>query len=153
MDLRRLTRPELIFPDLPGSDAPTVLQSLATRFSEATGLGDAREIYRRISEREKLASTGIGDGVAIPHCKLPPVKDPILAIGITREAIDFAAIDGEPVRLFFLILSPEDAPAAHLKALSEVSRWIKETDLAPALLANSSAEEILVLLGDAAKQP
>ncbi|MCB1037128.1 MAG: PTS sugar transporter subunit IIA [Acidobacteria bacterium] len=152
MRLLSLTRPELIFLDLPGSDSPTVLQSLATRVAEIEGLGDAQEIYRRILEREQLASTGIGAGVAIPHCKLAQLREPILTIGITREPIDFAAIDGAPVQLFLLILSPEEPPAAHLKALSTVSRWIKEASPAPALLAASDVQDILSILEAAAAE-
>lgn len=152
MRLASLTRPELIFPDLPGTDGPTVLQSLATRVAEESGLGDAQEVYRRILEREQLASTGIGDGVAIPHCKLAQVQEPILAVGITREAIDFGAIDGQPVHIFLLILSPEDAPAAHLQALSAVSRWVKETGPA-ALLAGGDRQGIYAILEDAAAPP
>ena len=146
MELETLTRPDLIFPDLPGTDGPTVLQALARKVSEARDLGDSEEIYRRLLERERLASTGIGAGVAIPHCKLPKVEEPVLALGITREPIDFSAIDGEPVRLFLLILSPEDSPAAHLQALSAVSRWVKEKEPMEALLASPDVQGITTIL-------
>ncbi len=149
MELATLTRSDLIFLEVPGTDGPTVLQALARNVAQAQGLGDGQEIYRRLLEREQLASTGIGAGVAIPHCKLPKLEKPLLALGITTEPIDFSAVDSQPVRLFLLILSPENAPAMHLQALSAVSRWIKEAEPAEALLASPDIEGISTILATA----
>jgi PTS system nitrogen regulatory IIA component len=120
-----LTRPELIFSDLPASDGREVLRELADRVA-ATGLtGDAGALYRALLEREQLGSTCIGHGVAIPHCKLRGLDHGILAVGIARPPVDFGAADGEPVSLFFLVLSPDDQPAEHLQTLARISRWVR----------------------------
>ncbi len=120
-----LTRPDLIFADLPPTDARGVLRELADRVA-ATGLvRDGAALYRALLEREQLGSTGIGRGVAIPHCKLKGLAQGILAVGIARPPVDFGAPDGNPVALFFLVLSPDDSPAEHLQTLARISRWVR----------------------------
>src|SRR5260370_19045858 len=92
-----LTRPELIFSDLPATDSREVLRELAERVA-ATGLArDAGALYRALLEREQLGSTGIGRGVAIPHCKLKGLEQGILAVGIARPPDEVCAADGDPV--------------------------------------------------------
>jgi len=125
MRLDELTKPELIFPDLPGADVHTVLREFAGRLEERGLVGDADDLYQRLNEREELGSTGIGSGVAIPHCKAKGLDGVILAIGISNRGVDFAAVDGAKVHLLFLIISPTDQPTAHLHALSAVSKWAK----------------------------
>jgi PTS system nitrogen regulatory IIA component len=120
-----LTRPELIFADLPVTDSRGVLRELAERVA-ATGLvRDSAALYRALLEREQLGSTGIGRGVAIPHCKLKGLVQGILAVAIARPPVDFGAPDGDPVALFFLVLSPDDSPAEHLQTLARISRWVR----------------------------
>jgi fructose-specific phosphotransferase system IIA component len=125
MRLDQLTRPDLIFPDLPGTDVHSVLREFAQRIEEHGLVKDADDLYHRLNEREELGSTGIGMGVAIPHCKAKGLKGVVLAIGISKRGVDFEAVDGSKVHLFFLIISPTDKPTAHLKALSAVSKWVK----------------------------
>src|SRR5258708_9009273 len=120
-----LTRPELIFSDLPATGSRGVLRSLAERVA-ATGLvRDAGALYRALLEREQLGSTGIGRGVAIPHCKLKGLEQGVLAVGIARPPVEFGAAHGHPVALFFLVLSPDDSPAQHLQTLARISRWLR----------------------------
>ena len=125
MRLANLTHPELIFPHLPGSDRPTVLRAFAEKLAEISPVTDAEDLYRRLSEREDLGSTGLGSGVAIPHCKMDGLSEVVVAIGLCEHPVDFEAEDGEPVDLLFLLVSPEDAPAEHLKSLSAISKWVK----------------------------
>jgi PTS system nitrogen regulatory IIA component len=120
-----LARPELIFSDLPVTDSRGVLRELSERVA-ATGLvRDAEVLYRALLERERLGSTGIGGGVAIPHCKLKGLEQVILAVGIAKPPVDFGAPDANPVALFFLVLSPDDSPAEHLQTLARISRWVR----------------------------
>src|ERR1700720_3297369 len=120
-----LPRPELIFSDLPATDRRGVLRELAERVA-ATGLvRDADVLFRALLEREQLGSTGIGHGVAIPHCKLQGLEQGILAVGIARPPVDFGAADGAPVAMFFLVLLPDDSPAEHLQTLARISRWVR----------------------------
>lgn len=146
MNLDELTSPALIFPGLPGSDVPTVLRALADRVHEAGRVDDADELYERLSEREELGSTGLGNGVAIPHCKLDGIDEVVMAIGICQRKVDFGAVDGKPVDVFFLIVSPEKRPAEHLKALAAVSRWLKRDDHVAEVRRRASREAIHDLL-------
>ena len=122
MHLGALTKPELIFVGLPGSDRPTALKALADKVTAASVLQDADVLYERLLEREELGTTGIGAGVAIPHCKMKNLDEVIVAIGVSQRGVDFAAEDGQPARLLFLVVSPEGRPADHLQSLSAISR-------------------------------
>jgi PTS system nitrogen regulatory IIA component len=148
MDLQSLTRPELMFSDVPGSDPPTILQALA---ESVVGAGaapvEAKELYAKLWEREELGSTGIGSGIAIPHCKLARGREVVLAVAVSREPVEFDALDRQPVRLFFVLVSPEGAPAEHLKALAAVSRWVKVEDHVQGLLSAGSPDAMFALLG------
>ncbi len=125
MDLDSLIDPALVFSDLGSSDRPALLRELAERVVDAGRLSDAEELYRRLWEREQLGSTGIGAGVALPHCKMSRIDRVVVAVALLREGIEFSAVDGQPVRLVFLVVSPEDQPAAHLHCLAAISKWIK----------------------------
>jgi fructose-specific phosphotransferase system IIA component len=120
-----LTRPELIFPDLAAADAREVLRTFAERLAAAGVVADAAALYRALWEREQLGSTGIGHGVALPHCKLKGMDQAVVAVGVVEPAIDFGSPDGEPVAVFFLVLSPAEEPAEHLQVLARVSRWVR----------------------------
>ncbi|MBP2687916.1 MAG: fructose transporter subunit [Deltaproteobacteria bacterium] len=93
-----------------------------------------------LMEREGLGSTGIGEGVAIPHGKVPGIDRLVAAFGRSREGVQFASIDGKPARLFFLILAPENSAGMHLKALARISRLLKDERFRGRLLAAEDAE-------------
>ena len=93
-------------------------------------------------EREKLGSTGIGDGIAIPHGKLKGLDRLMISFGRSRQGIDFDAIDGKPVHIFFLLMAPESSTGQHLKALAKISRMLKDPEFRSGLLEAKSAEEI-----------
>ena len=146
MHLDELTNLGLIFADLPGTDVHTLLRAFADRVADEGAVSDADDLYRRLYEREELDSTGLGSGVAIPHCKMEGLDAVVLSIGLHRRGVDFAAVDKQPVHLFFLIVSPDDQPGAHLKALSAVSKWVKADDHVPRILEQSDPQAILALL-------
>jgi nitrogen PTS system EIIA component len=123
--LASLTRPELIFPDLPSQDRASVLRALAGKIAGLGLVRDPDDLFQKLWEREQLGSTGIGSGIAIPHCKLPGLSEGVVAIGMAPGGVDFGAADGQPVRLLFLVLSPSASPAEHLQVLATISRWIK----------------------------
>ena len=110
---------------------------------------DGRGLFERLLEREELCSTGIGSGVAIPHCKIPRLEQAVLAIGISKDAVDFMALDGKPVNTFFVLASPEDKPALHLKVLSAISRWLRAEPDLDARLRNLDPAEIFEYLARA----
>lgn len=132
MDLSDLIIPEGIIPSLKAKSKKQVLQELAARASDITKI-DQREIFDTLLQRERLGSTGIGSGIAIPHGKIASLNNIVSLFARLDEPIDFDSIDNEPVDLIFLLLAPEGAGADHLKALARISR----------LLRNSSAMEKL----------
>ena len=146
MRLDSLTDPELIFPEIDAPDREAVLREMSDRLERRRVIQSSKELYDRLMEREQLGSTGVGSGVAIPHCKLKDLSKVVLAIGITREGVDFGAIDTKPVRLFFLVVSPSDAPAAHLQVLAAISRWLKEDSHASRVLELHDRQAIYDLL-------
>ena len=150
MRLSSLTRPDLIFVDLPGADGPTVLRAFADRVVERGVVADADTLYRRLLEREKLGTTALGHGVAVPHCKIDDLGEVVVAVGIFRRGIDFEAADGAPVKLLFLVISPNSAPAAHLQSLSAISRWVQTNNHVDKILEVEDPQAILELL---ARQP
>lgn len=146
MHLDELTRLELIFPELPGADIHTILQAFAERIADSGLVTDADDLYRHLDEREQLGSTGIGGGVAIPHCKAEGIAEVVLAIGISAKGVDFEAVDSQPVRLFFLIISPLQKPTAHLRALSAVSKWVKADKHVERILELNDRQAIFEML-------
>lgn len=131
-----------IYLDLPGGSMAETLSEMARRLASAGQVRDADDLTRRLLEREKLGCTGLGNGLAIPHCKLAGLDGPLVAIGIVPGGVDFRALDGRPVRLVLLVLSPAEAPAGHLQALARISRLVKTPGVTEAILSAGSPEEV-----------
>lgn len=146
MHLGELTKPDFVFVGLAGSDRPTVLKAMADRLVSSSTLDDADALYQRLWEREELGSTAIGSGVAIPHCKIKNLDEVLVAIGTSNRGVDFASEDQQPVRLLFLIVSPEGKPAAHLRSLSAISKWVKNRANVDQILEMEDPEAIYQLL-------
>ena len=146
MRLDSLTRPGLVFPRLDVSDQEGLLRFLANCLAEQNVVGDARKLFDKLVEREELGSTGIGSGIAIPHCKYKGLDEVVRAVASTTLPIDFRAMDEKPVRLFFCVVSPTSNPAAHLQCLAAISKTVADRDLVESLLAAKSPAEVLTLL-------
>lgn len=112
------------------------------------GRGDAvvDSVLSSVREREQVLSTGIGGGVAIPHGKTPHVDQLVLVAGVAPQAIDFDALDGAPVRLFFLLIGPESSSGAHVKTLSRISRLLRRDRLRTELASAASPEQFLTVI-------
>ncbi len=150
MNLDSLTDPELVFPDLVCFDRPTLLRAMAERIVQAGRLSDVEDLYDKLWEREQLGSTGIGAGVAVPHCKMTGIDQVLVAVALLREAVEFGAIDDQPVQLVFAVVSPEDQPAAHLHCLAAISKWIKADRHVERLLETRDLSAICGLPGEEA---
>lgn len=146
MGLASLIRSELVFPQLPGSDRLTVLRALSERIAQAGFIQAPESLYQKLCEREELGSTCVGQSVAIPHCKLKGLDEVLVSVAISEKGVDFGAEDDVPVRLFFAVISPEDAPAAHLQSLALISRWIQTNSHVEKLIELSDYEAILAFL-------
>ena len=123
-----------------------VLRELVQLVAGDRGNSDAEPILDSVCEREQVLSTGIGGGVAIPHGKTPHVDQLILAAGVSPYPIDFDALDGKPVQLFFLLVGPESASGAHVKALSRISRLLRRDQLRADLMAAQTPEAFLTVV-------
>lgn len=149
MLLGSLTRPELIFSGLEAADRPELLRALSSRIAALGLVRDGGELFKRLAEREQLGSTGIGSGIAIPHCKIAGLREEIVAVGLVPAGVDFEAADGRPVRVVFLVISPSDAPAQHLQVLAAISRWIKSGGNAERILELSEPRAVHQFLQEA----
>jgi nitrogen PTS system EIIA component len=138
-----------IFPDLADGTVEEVLAEMAAGLARAGVVGDGKDVARRLVERERMGSTGLGAGLAIPHCKLKELSEVVLAVGVSHREIDFLSADGEPVTLVFLVLSPADAPALHLQALARISRVIRMPGIAESLRRKETTAEIAAVLKEA----
>ena len=145
--LATLIHPDLIFPHVDAPGATEALRFFAARIAEQSGL-EADAVFDGLAEREKLGSTGIGGTVAIPHCRMKGLKSAFLAVGISPSGVDFAAADGKPVHLFFVIVSPQSDPQQNLKFLSAISRWVKEDGNVDKVVSLSDPKEIRSVLED-----
>ena len=131
-----------IIEELKATSKRAVLAELSEIFSrDQKGLAPGAMVDVLL-EREKLGSTGIGDGIAIPHGKLKGLDRLVISFGRSRQGIDFDAIDGKPVHIFFLLMAPESSTGQHLKALAKISRMLKDPEFRNGLLEAKSAEEI-----------
>ena len=114
---------------------------------------DQEEVLRAVREREAVLSTGIGHGVAIPHGKSAAVGELRMAAGTAAAPVDFDALDGRPVALFFLLVGPETAAGPHIKALSRISRLVRNDEVRSRLIAARNADEFLSALHEAEATP
>jgi PTS system nitrogen regulatory IIA component len=141
--------PRLVLPDLEAATLEGALAEMSERLAAGGIVQDPQALTQRLIERERLGCTGLGSGIAIPHCKWKGIDNVVLVIGRSRRGIDFHSPDGVPVTLLFLILSPVDAPGLHLQVLARISRRLKTTGVAESLRRASTADEIREILKDA----
>jgi nitrogen PTS system EIIA component len=145
MPLNDLLAAHAVLPALKSKNKKQVLQEVAARAAELCGRSE-REIFETLLHRERLGSTGIGQGVAIPHGKLPALERLVGVFARLEKPIDFDALDGEPVDLIFLLLAPEGAGADHLKALARIARLLRDEKIATQLRAARDENALQALL-------
>lgn len=133
----------ILFLNAPNRD--TTLKMMVDQIDAVKKLDDKEHFYKAIIDREKIVSTGIGIGVAIPHAKLPGFEDFFIAIGILQKGVDWDALDGSLVRLVFMIGGPDDKQTEYLQILSSMTGAIKNEELRKKLLTLNSADDILSL--------
>jgi PTS system nitrogen regulatory IIA component len=145
MLLSDLVAPNAVIPALKVNGKKQAIQELAARAAALTGGGE-RAIFDILMQREKLGSTGVGNGIAIPHGKLPKLGKLFGLFARLDRPIDFDALDGQPVDLVFLLLAPETAGADHLKALARVARLLRDHDVARKLRDSRDAGALYAVL-------
>ncbi len=146
MKITEILSPEMVLPDLKGTTKAEILNELAGCFAAQYPAMKSADLAAVLAERERLGSTAIGDGIAIPHGKVRGVSKILGAFGRHRTGVDFESLDGGPTRLFFVLVAPEDSTSLHLKALARVSRLFKDNAFRDRLLAAGEADEIYRLI-------
>jgi PTS system nitrogen regulatory IIA component len=145
-----LVKPERIRVPLNGQDKASILAELVDLVARSEGREGEREaIYRAVLEREGVLSTGVGDGIALPHAKYEGLDGMVMAAGVSRNPVDYGSLDGKPVRLFFLLIAPESAAGAHVRALSRLSRVMRDPALRSRLIEASDEVAFFRVLGEA----
>ena len=142
MRLSEILNEDSIIPELRARDKRGVLEELAEPISQNEPSIDKSALVRVLLDRERLGSTGIGDGVAIPHGKFQGIRQPIISFGRSRKGLDFDSMDGEPAYLFFLLVAPENSASIHLKALAKIAKILKNSSFRKVLMEAPTKKEL-----------
>ncbi|MCZ7555910.1 MAG: PTS sugar transporter subunit IIA [Bacteroidia bacterium] len=148
MKITSILTEDLIKVNIPGDTKEDVINAIIDLAAKSQKIKDLEKVRQAIFEREKIMSTGVGKGFAIPHGKTDAVTDIVAAFGVTEKAIDYQSLDHEPVRLLFLLIGKDSLVGAHIKLLSRISRLMNKEELRSKLLQAGSSAEILTVLKD-----
>jgi len=143
--------PGAIIPELPSGTKETAIRAMVSSLQKAGSIKteDEENIVAAILKREELGSTGIGRGVAVPHTKHGSTDKLIAAVALAKDGVDFASLDGEPVYIVFLLVSPPDRPGDHLRGLENISRHLRNDNFCKFLRQSKTADDIWDLLAEA----
>ena len=142
MNMRDALKESCVIADLKSVTKNEVLREMASSLKEAGLVPDVEEAVNVILERERLGSTGIGDGIAIPHGKMKGIDHILCAFGRSKEGVDFDAVDGKPVHILFLLLAPEDSAGLHIQMLSRISRILRDPSLRKRLAEQGKQKDL-----------
>ncbi|MBN1449299.1 MAG: PTS sugar transporter subunit IIA [Bacteroidetes bacterium] len=148
MKITSILTEDLIKVNIPGESKDDVINAIIDLAAASQKIKDIEKVRQAIFEREKIMSTGVGKGFAIPHGKTDAVTDIVAAFGVTEKPIDYQSLDHEPVRLLFLLIGKDSLVGAHIKLLSRISRLMNKEELRSRLLQAGTSSEILQILKD-----
>jgi PTS system nitrogen regulatory IIA component len=143
---------ECIIPELRSRTKKEVLEELTGALLNCKANLDKEALVEVLLEREQLGSTGIGDGIAIPHGKVPDLDELIVSFGRSTPGIEFDSMDGRPTHLFFLLIAPENSAGVHLRALAKISRLLKSAHFRQRLLEAATVEELFRVIQEEDKE-
>ena len=146
MNLLDILSLESTIVDLKGESKEDIIAELVNSLPAGDAITDREQVLQAVLDREKIMSTGIGDGIAIPHGKSAAVTELVAAMGTQRRGVDFDALDGEPAFVFFLLVSPANVSGPHIKALARISRLLKNDEFKKKLIEADSAAEIIATI-------
>lgn len=146
MKIATFLKREFIIEELKATTKESAIEELAALLTRASTADYQDEMVKVLMARERLGSTGIGDGIAIPHGKISGIADVMIVIGRSSKGVDFNAMDGKPVHLFFLLMVPGNSAGQHLKVLARISRLLKDNVLRNGLMNARSSDELFNLL-------
>ncbi len=128
MKIQNLLTQDMILPDLKSEDRIGILTEMVSYLKKKNKISKEKDLYDRLLQREKLGSTAIGDGVAIPHCKMKGIKNPIVMLAISKKGVNFHSLDGNPSHIFFLVVSSPDNPSLNLQILASIAHLVRKSD-------------------------
>ena len=146
MTLMDILSPQSVIVGLRGETKEEIIEELVDALAAGSTISDREKVLQAVLEREKIMSTGIGDGIAIPHGKSDAVVRLAAALGTQKRGVDFEALDGEPAFVFFLLVSPANVSGPHIKALARISRLLKNDEFKKRLISASSPPEIMAAI-------
>jgi PTS system nitrogen regulatory IIA component len=139
---------EWVIPDLKGEDKPSILKELSSVLVKPCQVTSVEELLQVLLDREKLGSTGIGEGIAIPHGRLKKLKNFFISFGRSLKGVDFDSIDQKPSQLFFLVMAPESSAVDNLKLLGRIVTLLKEPSFKKRLMEASSQKELFKIIAE-----
>lgn len=148
MKISEILDRDLLIPNLESKNKKGVLEELAGVLVDQGKLLDLERVVEVLLDREKLGSTGIGDGIAIPHGKIRDLGGVVASFGRSREGVDFESIDQKPTHLFFLLVAPENSAGMHLKALARISRLLKDPNFRKKLMEAGDKDELFQIISE-----
>jgi fructose-specific phosphotransferase system IIA component len=148
MKVSELLKPEFIIPELNGESKEDIINELIDLFKNDPRVEDIEKVRSAVLDREKVMSTGVGKGFAIPHGKTNAVKEIVGAFGKIKDGIDYESLDGNPVHLVFLLVGKDNLISTHIKLLSRISRLMNKDDFRHRLTEANTADEIVKLFSD-----
>jgi len=128
LKVHNLLKQDMIIPELESRDREGVLKEMVGFLGKKNKIAKEKDLYEKLIQREKLGSTAIGEGVAIPHCKLKRVKNPIVMLAISKGGVNFRSLDGKPSFIFFLVVSSPDNPSLNLQILAAIAHLIRKSN-------------------------
>lgn len=147
MKLYNLVAEDCVLLDLRGEDGKSVLSGIAAVLEKKDRTLRKKGLVEKLLQREALGSTAIGDGVAIPHCKIKGVKAPLVAVGVSAKGVDFASLDGKPTRIFFVIVASSENPALNLQILAAIAQLVRKADALPTrIFAARTAGDVMNII-------
>ncbi len=139
----------MVIPELEETTREGVLREMVGFLRKRNKIAKNRDVYEKLMQREDLGSTAIGDGVAIPHCKMKGVKNPLVMLAISQKGVDFHSLDGKPSHIFFLVVSSPDNPSVNLQILAAIAQLVRKAKLVIKRVREAKdAAEVLAVIKD-----
>lgn len=144
MKIHNLLMQDMIIPEMEQQSREGVLREMVSFLKGKNKVAKEKELYEKLVEREKLGSTAIGEGVAIPHCKMKEVKNPVVMLAISSQGVDFFSLDGKPSHIFFLVVSSPENPSLNLQILAAIAHLVrKSSSLLKRILEAKNISEVM----------
>lgn len=144
MKIQNLLIEDMVLTDLKSEDRAGILREMVTFLKKKGKISKEKELFERLLQRENLGSTAIGDGVAIPHCKMKGTDNPVVMLAVSRKGVDFHSLDGNSSFIFFLVVSSPDNPSLNLQILASIAHLVRKSDsLLKRILESKGAEATL----------